>query len=113
MPEQVLWAGASGQQYRYFVYPLDAPFKETGGNYILAEGDSNPGYWTAVYIGQTENLNHRFENKDQEACALEHGATEIHAHISQDPACRKAEVEDLIKRRNPPCRDQADPPGAE
>ena len=45
------WYGTSQQQYRYFIYPLPASFKDDQpGNYIFAKVVN--GEWWPVYIGQ-------------------------------------------------------------
>ena len=79
----ILWIGLSGTQYKYWIHPIGASFKEEPGNYIFAK-ETQPGYWAACYIGQTENLDRRLGDHEKEACAKRNGATHIHAHTTQE-----------------------------
>lgn len=103
MAEEMLWAGASGTKYKYYVHSLNPSFKAEGGNYIFAKRSSTPGQWLAVYIGQTKNLDQRHEDHNEEACAKRNGATHIHAHLNATQAARLAEEADLLANSNPPC----------
>jgi len=101
----ILWPGKSGQEYTYWIYPINSSFKEEGGNYIFAK-ETVPKKWIPVYIGQTENLNERLENHEKETCAKRNGATHIHAHINNDKNARLVEEKDLIIRWQPVCNEQ-------
>jgi hypothetical protein len=107
MSEQTInWPGKSGKNYLYYVYPIGTIFREDGGNYLFAKGNSQ-GYWEPVYIGQTNNLNRRLENHEKEGCATRNGATHIHAHTNPyGEDARLAEERDLILRWQPVCNEQ-------
>ena len=61
------WEGQSGTKYLYFIYPIGTTFKEEAGNYIFAL-ETKPNHWKPIYIGQTENLNERFDNHHKMPC---------------------------------------------
>ena len=103
---QIKWAGQSGREYTYGIYPLGTTFKEEAGNYIFAK-ETSPNRWMPCYIGQTENLNRRLGDHEKEACAKRHGASHTHAHLTAGgEAVRKAEEKDLILKWKPPCNEQ-------
>lgn len=100
------WLGASGTQYKYWIYPISTSFEEKPGNYIFAK-QTRPGYWSPCYIGQTENLGDRLANHEKESCAKRNGATHIHVHENVNgERPRKVEEKDLILKWQPPCNDQ-------
>jgi predicted GIY-YIG superfamily endonuclease len=102
----IIWPGSSGQKYEYWIFPIETIFKNEPGNYIFSK-ELNTGYWSACYIGQTENLNQRLGDHEKEACARRNGATHIHAHLtSGGETIRKAEERDLIQKWTPPCNEQ-------
>ena len=102
----IQWAGKSGKTYLYYIYEIGHGLKAEAGNYLFAK-ETNPGYWKPVYIGQTGDLDQRLENHEKEDCALENGATHIHAHLNHaGEAARKAEEKDLILQWQPICNDQ-------
>lgn len=104
--QKVKWPGLSKREYEYEVYPLGTSFKEQPGNYIFAKVAAS-GYWTACYIGQSENLEQRLGDHEKEAHARSLGATHIHAHLTTSgEAMRKAEESDLIQNCRPPCNVQ-------
>jgi len=100
------WSGKSGQSYTYWIFPIGADFVEKPGNYIFAK-QTRPGYWTPVYIGQTNDLHCRLANHEKVACAKRNGATHIHAHATEGTEqARLNEEKDLIARWTPPCNDR-------
>ncbi len=101
----IKWPGKSGTEYQYWIYPIDTTFKEAGGNYIFAR-ETNPGFWSPCYIGQTKNLSDRLSNHEKEACAKRNGATHIHVHTNASETSRLSEEKDLILRWKPPCNEQ-------
>ena len=99
------WAGQSGKQYQYEIFPLDAAFRPLPGLYIyaqqLAEGD-----WIPVYIAQTRDLHQRLEGHVRQEDAVANGATHLHAHYCEaGQAARCSEERDLIHRWQPVCND--------
>jgi len=102
MPETYEWTGKSGKVYTYIVYGLNADWNDIAGNYIYA-APSDSG-WTAAYIGQTDSFQLGLRRHNIEDCALNNGATRIHAHANADgEAARSAEQADLIAAHRPPC----------
>ena len=104
MAEQtIMWPGASGKEYKYWIYRIGTTFKDTPGNYIFAK-ESSPGRWTPIYIGETESLRDRLSNHDKMPCVKRHGGTHIHAHTtSGGQDVRRAEESDLLAKWDPPC----------
>ena len=102
----ISWPGLSGQEYTYWIFPIETRLKDEPGNYIFAK-EARPGFWVPCYIGQTSNLNQRLENHEKENCARRNGATHIHAHITNGgESARKAEEKDLILKWKPTCNEQ-------
>jgi predicted GIY-YIG superfamily endonuclease len=104
MADTIYWEGASGKKYQYWIYPIGSSFKKEPGNYIFAK--KTPTSWNPVYIGQTDNLDERLGNHNEEQCAKRNGATHIHAHTTASKAARLAEEADLIRKWKPVCNDQ-------
>lgn len=103
MAEEIMWHGASGVKYKYYIYPIDASFKNEPGNYIFAK-EISPGQWKPIYIGESERLNDRLSNHDKLPCVQRHGGTHIHAHLtSGGQDVRRAEESDLLTKWDPPC----------
>lgn len=103
---RIMWPGKSGKEYQYWIYPMEANFKESPGNYIFAK-ETRPGYWSPCYIGQTVNLNQRLGDHEKESCSKRNGATHIHAHLTEGgEMIRRAEEKDLVLKWQPPCNDQ-------
>ncbi len=100
--ETVLWPGASGKKYRYWVHSLNTTFKDSAGNYIYAKRTAS-GKWTPVYIGETENLANRLPNHEKLPCVHRNGGTHIHAHTSGGQLERRREESDLLANFDPPC----------
>jgi hypothetical protein len=96
------WKGASGKIYRYWIVPMGTPLQAKPGNYIFSR-QTAPGFWTPLYVGQTENLDIRFDNHHKAASIKRAGATHIHQHLSADDKARLAEETDLIRQWKPPC----------
>lgn len=99
----IMWLGASGKTYKYWITPIDTSYKDEPGNYIFAK-ESSPGKWTPLYIGETKSLCDRLANHDKLPCVKRYGGTHIHTHTaSSDQAVRKAEESDLLAKWDPPC----------
>ena len=101
--ETVLWPGASGEQFKYWVYTIGASFKEEAGNYIFAKKTLD-GRCTPIYIGETNNLQTSLPNHEKLSCVRRNGGTHVHAHLSSsDEEVRRAEESDLLDKWDPPC----------
>jgi hypothetical protein len=102
-PQEVYWAGRSGQRYNFWTYVRGTTFSEPcPGIYIHAKVTPS-NTWAPVYIGQTEDINVRLTNHEQENCVNQNGATHIHIRIVKDEDERLAAEKDLIQQWEPPC----------
>jgi hypothetical protein len=99
-----IWTGKSGKEYKYWIHPIETPFKADVGNYIFAK-ETKPNTWAAIYIGETDNLKNRLTpNHEKMPCIKRYGGTHIHAHTgSYTKGIRQAEEADIIEANNPPC----------
>ncbi len=104
MVEQtIMWPGASGKGYKYWISNMNTPYKDEPGNYIFAK-ESSPNRWTAIYIGETESLKERLSNHDKLACVQRYRGTHIHTHTTRGSEhVRRAEEADLLAKWGPPC----------
>ncbi len=101
--ETIMWPGASGTEYKYWIFPIGTSFKDEPGNYIFAKKTA-PDSYTPIYIGETGSLKDRLSNHEKMPCVKRHGGTHIHVHTSsEDEKTRKVEESDLLKRWDPPC----------
>jgi hypothetical protein len=98
----IQWPGQSGRSYKYWIYPIGHSLKAEGGNYIFAK-ETKPNSFTPVYIGQTGDLDLRFDDHHKAPCVYANGATHIHAHFNANEDDRLAEEADLIAKWDPPC----------
>ena len=99
------WAGQSGKEYQYEVFPIDAAFKALPGNFIYAQ-QAEDGSWTPIYVAQTRDLHQRLEGHVSMADAVANGATHIHVHYcTTGQAARCTEERDLVLRWQPVCND--------
>lgn len=88
------WPGASGRKYEFEIFELDVKFsKDVVGNYIFTK--RTPFGWDALYIGEGI-LQDRIHDDVHRPCAIEKGATHIHAHLNKCEQNRKDEEEDLL-----------------
>jgi hypothetical protein len=104
MAEQtIMWPGASGKEYKYWIHSINTSFKDSPGNYIFSK-ETSRGYWTPIYIGETDSLKKRLSNHEKMPCVKRYGGTHIHAHTSSsDEKVRRAEESDLLAKWDPPC----------
>lgn len=101
----ITWKGASGEDYKYWIYPIGKDFDQVPGNYIFAK-EGNPNQWYPIYIGETGDLSERFDNHHRITCIKRNGATHIHAHKSSGVAAdRRLEESDLIAKWRTSCND--------
>jgi hypothetical protein len=101
--QTILWPGASGKQYQYWISPIGMTFVDEPGNYIFTK-ETSPNHWIPLYIGQTESLRNRLTDHEKLPCIQQYGGTNIHAHTtSGGEEVRKAEETDLLAKWDPPC----------
>lgn len=103
----VVFKGASGRQYKYYVHPKGALFVGTPGNYCF--GKELNGTITPLYFGESENLKARNCDNEHErgSCAAARGWNVTCAHTSPNSKFdRCAEETDLRRAYDPPCNRQ-------
>jgi hypothetical protein len=103
---EIYWKDKSGTSHRFWIYPRGTKFNEPcPGLYIYAR-ETSPHKWSPIYIGQTENVNVRLTNHEQQECVDQNGATHIHVSIVTDEKSRLAIEKDLIQQWKPVCNTQ-------
>jgi predicted GIY-YIG superfamily endonuclease len=104
---KVTCVGASGKEYKYFGFPIGTQMPKIPGNYIFAKS-TQVNSWTPIYIGETGDLQERFENHHKKDCIIKNGATHVFVHkSSSDQSVRLLEETDLRTRFNKTsCNDQ-------
>ena len=101
--QTILWTGASGKQYEYWISPMSMPFVDEPGNYIFVK-ETSPNSWIPIYIGETDSLKNRLADHEKLLCVRRNGGTHIHAHTtSGSQQVRKEEEADLLAKWDPPC----------
>lgn len=102
----IYWKDKSGTNHRFWIYPPGTKFNEPcPGIYIYAR-QTSPHKWIPIYIGQTENVNVRLTNHEQQECVDQNGATHIHVSIITPEKSRLAIEKDLIEQWKPVCNTQ-------
>jgi hypothetical protein len=95
--------GASGSNYRFYLYPWDANLKALGGVYMVLRKTSQNGNHTVLYIGQTSDLSERFDNHHKKSCFDRNRKTHIAAMLESSEAKRLRIEGDLISNYSPTC----------
>ena len=109
---RVIWRGASGQRYDFWLDPIGSTYQARPGVYIFCR-EANPGSWNPVYVGETDDFSRRLT----EDLTLHHqwksiwsaGATHICTlHVPADYAgTMRVKIEtDLRHSLLPPCNRQ-------
>ena len=103
---QIYWKDKSGTSHRFWIYRRGTKFNEPcPGIYIYAR-ETSPHKWIPIYIGQTENLNVRLTNDEQQECVDQNGATHIHVKTVTDEKSRFTIEKELIQQWTPVCNTQ-------
>jgi len=101
--QSIDWKGKSGKTYHYGIFKIGIEFDEMPGNYVFAQ-ETQPGTFRPIYIGETGNLNERFDDHHRMHCIKREGATHITAHGAYGgEEGRRAEEQDIKNFYNPPC----------
>jgi len=100
--ETIIWVGASGKKYKYWIYAIGTEFSAVAANYIFAK-ETSTGKYSPIYIGQTGDLSERFDSHHKMSCIKSYGATHIHSHTNVNEQDRLDEEADLISNYNTPC----------
>ena len=102
----IFWPGVTGAQYRYSIYPVGVSIVPVSGNYIFAK-EISPQTWTAIYVGETDNLGELLGNPDNHEKIADirlYGVTHIHIHNHGfDVDVRRREAMDIRQKCRPPC----------
>lgn len=102
-PNSMVWSGASGANYTYWVYPFGQTFTGAPGNYIFGRLEGGQTM-IPLYIGQTADLSERFDNHHKWDAARRERATHILVHANRNgEAARLAEERDLVRKWMPCC----------
>ena len=91
---EVIWTGASGRQYKYWVFPRHPDIIKIDGNYIYAKIVGNR--YQAVYIGQGDLSTRATSDHHRTSCIDLNGATSVHLHSNPAESDRLAEERDLL-----------------
>jgi hypothetical protein len=89
----------------FTVYDINATWYSVAGLYIFAKRTTPPGYWRALYIGQTDDFSSRIPYHERWAEAVRLGATHVHALVVPLAANRDSWEQALIQRFDPPLND--------
>lgn len=109
-PVQINWVGASGTPYPMYAYPIGTIHMPVSGVYIFCR-ESSSGLWTALYVGEAEDINARIGNglsqhHKADAC-IRAGATHICTRVVSGARSVRLAVEtDLRQKYKPPHNDQ-------
>src|SRR5580693_1203200 len=100
--QSIQWRGQSGEEYTYYIWPRGAQVEQgPPGNFIHVK-ETADGVLLPVFIGQSDDLNHRLMNPETQECVNANGATQLHLHASYaSEQARQAEEADLIARWQP------------
>ena len=102
--------GASGTMYKFEMYPLGTPFADNvPGIYVFCKVDP-PSNWTALYVGQTHDLNARvgagLGGHHKIDLALAHGATHVGVFSVNGREADRLRIEaDICQAMSPICND--------
>ena len=103
---QIYWKDKSGIRHRFWIHRRGTKFNEPcPGIYIYAR-ETSPHKWIPIYIEQTENLNVRLTNHEQQERVDQNGATHIHVSTVTNEKSRLTIEKDLIEQWKPVCNTQ-------
>ena len=103
---QIYWKDKSGTSHRFWIYPRGTKFNEPCPGIYIYTRETSPHKWIPIYIRQTENVNVRLTNHEQQECVDQNGATHIHVSIIAKEKSRLATEKSLIEQWNPVCNRQ-------
>ena len=99
---KVKWAGFSGKDYSFAIYPVDECWADVPGNYIFATMTPSKT-WIPVCIGETGSLKAEFSLHKKSCVCCRTEAMHIHIHVNPDKEERLVDEADLKARYNLPC----------
>jgi len=74
------WPLGNGETLEFTAYDSNENWKAVAGLYIFAFVATN-GYWTPLYVGQTDDFSVRLPSHERLNEAVQLGATHIHAAV--------------------------------
>lgn len=101
--DTIMATGASGSQYKFYLYPWGTGLKALGGIYMVLRKSNQNGNHSVLYIGQTGDLSERFDNHHKKPCFDRNRKTHIAAMLESFEAKRLRIEDDLIKNYKPDC----------
>lgn len=94
--------GKSGKQYTLNVYPGKMQFNDfIPGVYVISRNEA--GDDTAIYIGETDNIDQALRKHDKQACFDEHRYNRIAFLRNASRDIRQSVMGDLIPVLSPAC----------
>jgi len=97
--------GESGITYYFDLTPWGRPFPPVGAVYTVLNRNPILGSYTVLYIGQTSNLNVRFNHHYGQDCFDRPHKTHVGIHVEPSEAARRQKVSDLIGNYKPVCNE--------
>lgn len=91
--------------YQFGVYEYGDSWPDVGGVYIFARREPR-GRWSALYIGETDNLRARIPGHEKWTSAWLLGATHVHALVVAQPSQRDKIEAELIQACQPRLNEQ-------
>jgi hypothetical protein len=102
--------GHSGGFYEYALVETDKVPPLYGGNFLFIRPSTVAP--EIIYVGESESVYGALTETNVWNVARQiHGATLLYVHLNPDPARRKAEREDLIRRYHPAMNETASESG--
>ena len=101
--------GKSGRKYDFEVYEINLSWDIVPAVYIVTRRSNNSkgGYkHTAIYIGQTDNLQERFENHHKQDCFDRYNANCLCIYEVSVENTRLAIEDDLLSAHRTECNDK-------
>ena len=102
------YAGSSGKQYEFNVYPGDMRFNDfIPGVYVISQEESEESGENdaIVFVGETDNVDVQLQNHELQACFDEKGYNRISFYKNASRELRQSIVEDLVPMLKPSCND--------
>jgi len=103
--DEVNVTGASGRSYQFDVYPWGQSFNPVGGVYLVLKKNWQQSSYNIIYVGQTGDLDERFNDQHKQYCFDRQGKTHIGVHGESGEQARLNIERDLIDQYQPICND--------
>jgi hypothetical protein len=97
-----VWTGVSGRPYAYHVHALAGSIPGGPGNFVVAKR-SGKDEWTAILVGQADDIARALDDPGRRSCIRREGATHLHVRSNEDREARLSEQTDLAWAHRPCC----------